>query len=321
MVGVKLHLLLVEDNDGDARLIQAMLEDQGRQVTIEHVRSLDAGVQRLTDGGFDAVLLDLGLPDSQGLESVSTTHLFDTETPIIVLTGLDDDQAAFDALRAGAQDYLVKGKIDGRDIIRTVRFAQQRADAQARLVAQRGSPKKGREAAVCALACPTGSSAIETIAERLQSQIEHDRKVLYVSFDRPASVLLGRFETAGLEVGAIHFIDVSGESVAADGPIFTPENPLDLAAIAVEIENGCAALGPDSHVMLDSMNSLIMHHGIEAAAVFGHMVANRLRVLGISADFVGHHNQEWPFILDRFSFLDGEVESPRKATGTDPSVA
>lgn len=321
MVRAPLHLLLVEDNEGDARLIQAMLEDAGRKVTLEHVKSLDAGVQRLTEGGFDAVLLDLGLPDSQGLESVSTTHLFDTETPIIVLTGLDDDQAAFDALRAGAQDYLVKGKIDGPGIVRTVRFAQQRAQAQAHLAQQRGAPKPVADAPVCALACPSGSSIVETIAERLAQRMVDGRQMLYVSFDRPASVLLARFETYDLDTRALHFIDVSGDADPTDGAIFTPDDPRDLGAVAVEIENGCAGLGPDTHVVIDSINSLILHHGVDAAAVFGHLVANRLRLLGISADFVGHQNQEWPFILDRFSFLDGEVHVGTESVGADPSVA
>ncbi len=321
MVGTTLHLLLVEDNEGDARLIQAMLEDVGRKVTLEHVTSLDEGVQRLTEGGFDAVLLDLGLPDSQGLESVATTHLFDTETPIIVLTGLDDDHAAFEALRSGAQDYLVKGKIDGPGIVRTVRFAQQRAQAQAQLAEQRGAPKPITDATVCALACPSGGSIVETIADRLSQQMVDGRQMLYVSFDRPASVLMARFESLDLDMRALHFIDVSGEAVSNDGPIFTPDDPRDLAAVAVEIENGCAGLGPDTHVVIDSINSLILHHGVEASAVFGHMVANRLRLLGISADFVGHQNQEWPFILDRFSFLDGEVYVGADAVGADPSVA
>ncbi len=321
MVGRNLHLLLVEDNDGDAHLIRAMLDEVSSPVELIHVRSLDEGVKRLTAGSFDAVLLDLGLPDSQGLESVTTTHLFDTETPIIVLTGLDDDQAAFDALRSGAQDYLVKGKISGRDIVRTVRFAQQRAQAQAALAAQRGTPRAAMDAAVSALACPSGSSAVETIAERLTQKLGQGRQILYVSFDRPASVLAERFAALDLAMASLHFIDVSGEVGPADGPIFTPDDPRDLAAVAVEIENGCAALGPDTHVMVDSINSLILHHGVEAAAVFGHMVANRLRLLGISADFVGQHNQEWPFILDRFSFLDGEVHLGQKSAGPDPSVA
>ncbi len=321
MVRPALHLLLVEDNDGDARLIEAMLDDVDAAVTLEHVRSLDDGVKRLTEGGFDAVLLDLGLPDSQGLDSVATTHLFDTQTPIIVLTGLDDDEAAFDALRVGAQDYLVKGKIDGPGIIRTVRFAQQRAEAQAQLEAQRGSPRARSEARVSALPCPPGNSMVATVVERLAHQTEGGRNVLYVSFDRPASVLLERFASHDVPAKAVHFIDVSGESSPTDGPIFTPDDPRDLAAVAVEIENGCAGLGPDTHVIVDSINSMILHHGIEASAVFGHMVANRLRLLGISADFIGHQNQEWPFIMDRFSFLDGEIKMGGAPAGADPSFA
>lgn len=319
------RLLLIEDNPGDARLLDAMLDDAGSDAEVEWVQSLDEGVRRLTAGDFDAVLLDLSLPDSHGIESVATTHLFDTRTPIIVLTGLDDDEAAFQALREGAQDYLVKGSFDGPRLLRTIRFAQERVEVQRRLEDQRAGdggtdePEKN----IRALVVPPGGELIETVAAYIADGDEAST-VLYVCFDRPAAVLRGRFQRRGVDVGRLHFIDASGQPGAkADDRIHVMDDARDLDRLAVEIEHACAALGPDVNVMVDSVNSLILLHGVDAGAVFCHSLANRLRLLQIRADFVGHDNQEWPFLADRLSFLDGEIRLNKVGTprGNDPGFA
>jgi len=121
--------LLVEDDPVFAGLVEAMLRESEPRFTLERVTELDAGVRRVLAGGIDVVLLDLGLPDSEGLDSVSTVHLFDTAVPIVVLTGLDDAEAAVQAVREGAQDYLVKGRFDAERLVRTMTFAVERAGA------------------------------------------------------------------------------------------------------------------------------------------------------------------------------------------------
>lgn len=310
-----LRLLLVEDSEADATLLAEMLEDTAQ---VKWVRSLDAGVRALNEGRFDAILLDLSLPDSHGVESVATMHLFDTETPIVVLTSLDDDAAAFEALRQGAQDYLVKGTMDGRGLLRTVRFAKQRVDMQQHLATQ-PQGDDSREPVVRAVGCPTGPDMVPALARHVQGLASD--QVLYVTFDQPAAVLQRRLKRAG--VTGLHFIDVSGQAEQEQGRIYVPDDPRDLEVVALEVERACAALGPASHVIVDSINSLILHHGVDAAAVFCHGLANRLRVLRIDADFVGHRNQEWPYIVDRFSFLDEEalLEAAASEAGPDPSIA
>ncbi len=314
-----LRLLLIEDQEADADLLRGMLADQ-EGLEIEWVRTLDEGVHAITHADFDAILLDLSLPDSHGIESVSTTHLFDTETPIIVLTGLDDDDAAFAALRAGAQDYLVKGSIDGRGVIRSVRFAKQRAEVQRTLEVQ---PLMGsqEEVHMLALSCPAGAGFMATVGEHVRLTAAAGR-VLYVTFDRPGQVLSHRFADAGVPTEAVQIIDATGDG-ASDGRHITAVPADDLDNLAVEIECAVAALGGGTTLIIDSINSLILHHTIDAAAAFSHTIANRMRLLQVPADFIGHRNQEWPFIMDRFSFLDGEVElggAPPQDT-TDPSVA
>jgi MinD-like ATPase involved in chromosome partitioning or flagellar assembly/CheY-like chemotaxis protein len=125
-------VLLIEDNPGDARLIREMLaEVRGGTFNLEHTNRLSTGLSRLGEGGIDVVLLDLSLPDSQGLETFARVHAQAPEVPIIALTGLDDEELAVKAVREGAQDYLVKGQVDSSLLVRSMRYAIERHRAQA----------------------------------------------------------------------------------------------------------------------------------------------------------------------------------------------
>jgi PAS domain S-box-containing protein len=125
-----IHVLLVEDNPGDARLFLELVRDTGAgRLKLEHVTRLSAALDRLNGGNIDVVLLDLSLPDEQGLTTLTRTHAHAPNVPIVVLTGLDDEALAVKAVRAGAQDYLVKGRVDGDLLVRSIRYATERARA------------------------------------------------------------------------------------------------------------------------------------------------------------------------------------------------
>ena len=120
-------VLLVEDNPGDARLLREMFKEQGsRDTELAHVDSMQAAETYLAERAVDIILLDLGLPDAQGLEAVRRTHAAAPHTPLVVLTGLDDESLAIRTLQEGAQDYLVKGQIETRGLPRTLRYAIER---------------------------------------------------------------------------------------------------------------------------------------------------------------------------------------------------
>lgn len=121
-----IRILLIEDHSGDARLVREALAEQGTNYRIEHVTRLSAGLAVLAAGGADLVLLDLSLPDSHGLDSLSRILPEAPEVPVIVMTGLDDETLAIRAVHEGAQDYLVKGQISGRALARVTRYAFER---------------------------------------------------------------------------------------------------------------------------------------------------------------------------------------------------
>ena len=120
------RILLIEDNPGDARLIQEMLKEPGgSELAVVCAPSLTQARQVLRDGRFDAVLLDLNLPESRGLGTVAEAQRL-TDLPIVVLTGLADEALGVEALKAGAQDYLVKERTGAEVIARAVRYAIER---------------------------------------------------------------------------------------------------------------------------------------------------------------------------------------------------
>jgi two-component system, cell cycle sensor histidine kinase and response regulator CckA len=123
-------VLLVEDNPGDARLMrEAVREAEGSHIQLVHVDTLHKALHRLDQDRFDVVMLDLSLPDAEGLTTLVRTHAHAPSVPIVVLTGLDDEGLAIRAVREGAQDYLVKGQVTGQLVVRAMRYATERKRA------------------------------------------------------------------------------------------------------------------------------------------------------------------------------------------------
>ncbi|MGA2853443.1 MAG: response regulator, partial [Verrucomicrobiota bacterium] len=120
----KLRILIVEDNHVDIRFVNEALKQAGpMNFQIEPVGQLSEALTRLERKGIDLVILDLGLPDSQGMATFRTLRQAAPGIPVIVLTGNDDQDLAIAAVRDGAQDYLIKGQIGGKPLIRAVRYA------------------------------------------------------------------------------------------------------------------------------------------------------------------------------------------------------
>jgi len=122
-----IRILLVEDEEDDAFLLQrALAKTAPGQFEMTNVTTLGAAIKALDGSPFHVVLSDLSLPDSRGLETFERIHNFDPEIPVVVLTGNDDERLAVRALNEGAQDYLVKGRVDGQSLVRSMRYAIER---------------------------------------------------------------------------------------------------------------------------------------------------------------------------------------------------
>src|SRR5581483_8284441 len=122
-----IRVLLIEDNPGDARLIELMLAEEAPSLfEAEWVDRLGLGLKRLSESDFGLILADLSLPDSQGLETFLRLHARAPQLPIIVLSGLRDTNIAVQAVHEGAQDFLIKGQVDGQLLVRAMRYAIER---------------------------------------------------------------------------------------------------------------------------------------------------------------------------------------------------
>lgn len=133
----KIRVLLIEDDPGDADYLMEMLaEVDNYSINLVCTDRLETGLARLGEGEFDVVLLDLSLPDSQGLDTFIKVHDKTPEIAIVVLSGLDDETTAVEALHKGAQDYLVKGQVGSNLLVRSICYAIERRQILAKLEQQ-----------------------------------------------------------------------------------------------------------------------------------------------------------------------------------------
>ena len=132
-----IRLLLIEDDEDDVFLLRELLSQAAVAFAIESAGTIAAAVQRLAAGGIDLVLSDLSLPDSRGIETFLALRSAAPQTPVIVLSGFDDEELAMQIVEKGAQDYLVKGHIDCPLLTRSIRYAIKRVEAERALAEER----------------------------------------------------------------------------------------------------------------------------------------------------------------------------------------
>ncbi len=186
-----LHILLIEDSQTDRILIEGLLQETlGESCKITHTERLDDGLACVTHQDVDAVMLDLTLPDSVGPGACERIRECSPDTPVIVLTGIDDEATALESLNRGAQDYLVKGRIDARLLSRAVRYAVERKRTDVELQhAHQQIDRQRHEAELAHLA------RLNTMGE-MASGMAHE-------LNQPLTALVGYAETAmtGLDSG------------------------------------------------------------------------------------------------------------------------
>jgi len=122
----KIHILLIEDNPGDARLVQEVFNNAevadwvDMKFEVRWFNLLKTGLSYLGRGGYDIVLLDLNLPDSNGLDSINEVQKVSPNIPIIVLSGVEDKERAAEAIKRGAREYIAKNQLIGDRLIKSI---------------------------------------------------------------------------------------------------------------------------------------------------------------------------------------------------------
>ncbi len=164
-------VLLVEDNAGDARLLREMFNEQGAQhVKLAQVTNMDEAERYVAMHAVDIILLDLGLQHAQGLNVLRRAHAAAPRAPLVVLTGLDDEAVAVQALQEGAQDYLIKGEIEPRGFLRALRYAIERKTMEEALFAEKERAEVTLNCIGDAVACTDISGKVtflNTVGERM----------------------------------------------------------------------------------------------------------------------------------------------------------
>ena len=125
-----LKILIVEDNPGDVLIVREHLKSSGLNFTLSHAVNLKDSLKLCSENIFDVILLDLGLPDSTGIETLRELYDSKVGSPLVVMTGLDDEEVALEALRVGAQDYLVKNRLTTDALVKSVKYSIERRKIQ-----------------------------------------------------------------------------------------------------------------------------------------------------------------------------------------------
>jgi signal transduction histidine kinase len=256
-------LLVVEDSPGDARLLREMFnEGPANSIVMTHVGSMKEAEAHLAEYVVDVVLLDLGLPDAQGLEAVRRARSAGPDIPLVILSGLDDERLAVEALQDGAQDYLIKGQIDSRGLLRALRHAIERKSLEAAartLSAKVEMARREAEAATAAKATFLANMSHE-IRTPLNCIIGFSDLLLDdLSLNAVQRRYLGQVKNAG---GALLTVvnDILEFSKLNAGKVQLTAEPFSLDALVrstVSIVEGTAeAKGLDLHVRIDPQLSL-----------------------------------------------------------------
>ena len=177
-MSAELHILLIEDNPADVRIIQELLRDaKDRVYTVHHAGTLTAGLEVLSASAIDVVMLDLNLPDFSGIDSLGRVVSLADNVPVIIMTGLEDETAALNAVKNGAQDYLVKGQVGRRLLLRSIHYSIERKKMEVRLRASEAQARAISDSSLDGIIVMDGDGVIRYFnkaAERVFGYTEHE---------------------------------------------------------------------------------------------------------------------------------------------------
>jgi putative nucleotidyltransferase with HDIG domain len=228
--------LLVEDNPGDARLIAEMLTDVESNVELEYCTTLASAVERLASNSIEVVVLDLSLPDSQGIETFSRLQEAAPRVAVIVLTGNSDTREALRTVEAGAQDYLVKGRVDGEVLTRSIDYARSRKESELQLRASQAQLKESNKQLV---------EMVYEVAEAMGRVVEARDPYTQGHQERVARVAKLIAQDMGLPEADVNAVEMAG-LVHDIGKMCIPAEILSRPGSLSEVEKGLIRQHPQS---------------------------------------------------------------------------
>jgi diguanylate cyclase (GGDEF)-like protein/PAS domain S-box-containing protein len=269
--GVESLLLLVEDNPGDARLLREMFRHGSHDVELTHVECMSDAEKHLAEHAVDVILLDLGLPDAQGLEAVGRAHAAAPRVPLVVLTGLDDESLAGRALQEGAQGYLIKGQIEIRGLLRAIRYAIDRKIMEEALFVE-------KERAQVTLNCIADAVACTDIEGHI------------TFLNRVAEAITGWSwqEASGRPMGGVfRILDATNRE--------TVPNPMEMAVSrnrTVHLPSNCVLVGRDAleAPIEGSVAAIHDREGVATGAVFVFRDVSATRAMALQIAYSAQHD-------------------------------
>jgi Flp pilus assembly CpaE family ATPase len=322
-----LRILLVEDNPGDARLLlEGIKEEGGAAFDVTWTESLRAATSAIRQKAFDAVLLDLHLPDSVGLETFQAVRAANPNLPCVLLTGTEDEGIGLRAVQDGAQDYLVKGQAAQAAVVRSLRFAVERnRSLQWHMTKGKHSPggrvitfwgaKGGVGCTTVALNCAAVLAQEKLlIAAELRpdhgSFAAHFRKPIHANLSdlyrmAPAEIAEAQMEQRLVNTQLGFYLLAGPQTVAECGEL-TPAHADRLLALTSRIAELTvvdlpAGSGPVHETIIHRSNAVVLLAERDDASVLAAKVAlERLRLWGVSSDVVN------VVLVNRSALLDSQ---------------
>ena len=199
----KINVMLIEDNPGHARLIKEMLKEARSAVyALQVFDRLATGQKALLSDLFTVVLLDLNLPDSEGLETLTQIHASDPNVVVIILTSLDDEETAVEALRKGAQDYLVKGQLNPDLLLRSIQYSIERKRIEQDLV------KSKRELEIKTIDLEETNVALRVLLKKRDEDKNELEKRLVFNAKGLIEPFLKKLKSSGLNAKQLSCVDI-----------------------------------------------------------------------------------------------------------------
>lgn len=282
-----MRVLHIEDDAAEAMLLRETLSgDAAKALTMVRVETLQSGLASLRKGGFDAVLTDLGLVDSQGLATFRALRAAYPDAPIVVLSGLDDESVALQALREGAHDYLVKGRYQSDDVVRVLRNSVARASIQTQLHKERRKAKAPDRPGKVRLVHVQPEEHVPALTSHLRKVGDQGALIVLATFERSHAQVRESLHRDGLQTSGILFVDATGADGGLQTGVLYGGSASRLDAVALRIEEACGRLGMQSQVVIDSLNLILRKTDTARTLRFMQFVSNRMRALGVPVDFI-----------------------------------